>query len=288
MGSIALFTKYLNQVDFLYSETSKSAILDGNNAIVSMSKGCNEMKFPKITVDGLSDYSRTTGYEAGDVSVEFESKKPNYDRGIKFNIDEMDDEETDGIMLGNTLGLLEKDKVAPEIDAFRFATYASASGISTVAPADLTTGEAVLNALVTATAQMDNDSVEMNDRVLFITPPLLLAAENVDTTKSKAILSRFSSIVQVPQSRFYTAIDLKSKTADSATGYAKASGAKNINFMIISKSAVIQFTKHIFNKPLSPDNNPDGDSWVIRYRKYGIAEVYDNKKKGIYLHKATT
>ena len=288
MGSIALFTKYLNQVDFLYSETSKSAILDGNNAIVSMSKGCNEMKFPKITVDGLSDYSRTTGYEAGDVSVEFESKKPNYDRGIKFNIDEMDDEETDGIMLGNTLGLLEKDKVAPEIDAFRFATYASAIGISTVAPADLTTGEAVLNALVTATAQMDNDSVEMNDRVLFITPPLLLAAENVDTTKSKAILSRFSSIVQVPQSRFYTAIDLKSKTADSATGYAKASGAKNINFMIISKSAVIQFTKHVFNKPLSPDNNPDAYSWVIRYRKYGIAEVYDNKKKGIYLHKATT
>lgn len=288
MGSIALFTKYLNQVDFLYSETSKSAILDGNNAIVSMAKGCNEMKFPKITVDGLSDYSRTTGYETGDVSVEFESKKPNYDRGIKFNIDEMDDEETDGIMLGNTLGLLEKDKVAPEIDAFRFATYASAIGISTVAPADLTTGEAVLNALVTATARMDNDSVEMNDRVLFITPPLLLAAENVDTTKSKAILSRFSSIVQVPQSRFYTAIDLKSKTADSATGYAKASGAKNINFMIISKSAVIQFTKHVFNKPLSPDNNPDGCGWVIRYRKYGIAEVYDNKKKGIYLHKATT
>ena len=288
MGSIALFTKYLNQVDFLYSETSKSAILDGNNAIVSMSKGCNEMKFPKITVDGLSDYSRTTGYEAGDVSVEFESKKPNYDRGIKFNIDVMDDEETDGIMFGNTLGLLEKDKVAPEIDAFRFATYASAIGISTVAPADLTTGEAVLNALVTATAQMDNDSVEMNDRVLFITPTLLLAAENVDTTKSKSILSRFSSIVQVPQSRFYTAIDLKSKSADSATGYEKASGAKNINFMIISKSAVIQFTKHVFNKPLSPDNNPDGDSWVIRYRKYGIAEVYDNKKKGIYLHKATT
>ena len=288
MGSIALFTKYLNQVDFLYSETSKTAILDGNNAMVSMAKGCNEMKFPKITVDGLSDYSRTTGYEAGDVSVEFESKKPNYDRGIKFNIDEMDDEETEGVLLGNTLGILEKDKVAPEIDAFRFAKYASASGISTVAPADLTTGEAVLNALVTATAQMDNDSVEMNDRVLFITPMLLIAAENVDTTKSKAILSRFSSIVQVPQSRFYTAIDLKSKTADSATGYVKASGAKNINFMIISKSAVIQFTKHVFNKPLSPDNNPDAYSWVIRYRKYGIAEVYDNKKKGIYLHKATT
>lgn len=287
MASIALFTKYLNQIDALYSETSKTAILDGNNEMVSMSKGCNEMKFPKITVDGLSDYNRTTGYEAGNVSVEFESKKPNYDRGIKFLIDEMDDEETDGILLGQTLGRLETEKAAPEIDAFRFSKYASAVGTSSAA-ADLTSGEDVLNALVTATAQMDNDSVEMNDRVLFITPPLLLAAENADTTKSKAILNRFSSIVQVPQSRFYTAIDLKSKSADSKTGYEKASGAKNINFMIISKSAVIQFTKHVFNKPLSPDNNPDGDSWVIRYRKYGIAEVYDNKAKGIYLHAATT
>ena len=58
--------------------------------------------------------------------------------------------------------------------------------------------------------------------------------------------------------------------------------------MIVSKSAVIQFTKHEFKKPLSPDNNPDADAWIIRYRKYGIAEVFDNKVKGIYLHHATT
>lgn len=287
MASIATFKKYLDLVDSLYTEVAKTSVLDGNNALVRMGAGAGELIVPKITLDGLSDYDRTSGYESGDIGVSYETKKYNYDRGVKFNVDEMDNEETQGMLFANTLGQLEKEKVAPEIDAFRFATYASYSGITAV-EGTLSTGEAVLSALVSATATMDNASVDMTDRVLFITPDLLLAAKNVDTTKSQAIFERFMSVVQVPSTRFYTAIDLKSKTADSATGYAKASGAKNINFMIVSKSAVIQFTKHEFKKPLSPDNNPDADAWVIRYRKYGIAEVYDNKAKGIYLHNATT
>lgn len=287
MASIATFKKYLDLVDSLYTEVAKTSVLDGNNALVRMGAGAGELIVPKITLDGLSDYDRTSGYESGDIGVSYETKKYNYDRGVKFNVDEMDNEETQGMLFANTLGQLEKEKVAPEIDAFRFATYASYSGITAV-EGNLATGEAVLSALVSATATMDNASVDMTDRVLFITPDLLLAAKNVDTTKSQAIFERFMSVVQVPSTRFYTAIDLKSKTADSATGYVKSAGAKNINFMIVSKSAVIQFTKHEFKKPLSPDNNPDADAWVIRYRKYGIAEVYDNKAKGIYLHNATT
>ena len=287
MASIATFKKYLDLVDSLYTEVAKTSVLDGNNALVRMGAGAGELIVPKITLDGLSDYDRTSGYESGDIGVSYETKKYNYDRGVKFNVDEMDNEETQGMLFANTLGQLEKEKVAPEIDAFRFATYASYIGITAV-EGNLATGEAVLSALVSATATMDNASVDMTDRVLFITPDLLLAAKNVDTTKSQAIFERFMSVVQVPSTRFYTAVDLKSKTADSETGYAKASGAKNINFMIVSKSSVIQFTKHEFKKPLGPDNNPDADAWIIRYRKYGIAEVYDNKVKGIYLHHATT
>lgn len=287
MASIATFKKYLDLVDSLYTEVSKTAILDGDNSLVRMGAGAGELVIPNITLDGLSDYDRAKGFESGEIGVSYETKKFNYDRGVKFNVDEVENEETQGILFAKTLGKLEKEKVAPEVDAFRFSTYASYSGITAV-EGNLTTGEAVLSALVSATATMDNASVDMTDRVLFITPDLLLAAKNVDTTKSQAIFERFMSVVQVPSTRFYTAIDLKSKTADSETGYAKASGAKNINFMIVSKSAVIQFTKHEFKKPLSPDYNPDATSWVIRYRKYGIAEVFDNKAKGIYLHHATT
>lgn len=287
MASIATFKKYLDLVDSLYTEVSKTAILDGDNSLVSKGAGAGELVIPKITLDGLSDYDRAKGFETGEIGVSYETKKFNYDRGVKFNVDEVDNEETQGLLFARTLGQLESEKVAPEIDAFRIATYASYPGITAV-EADISTGEAVLSALVSATAVMNNASVNTTDRVLFINSDLLLKAKNVDTTKSQAIFDSFMSVVEMPETRFYTAVDLKSKTADSATGYAKASGAKNINFMIVSKSAVIQFTKHEFKKPLSPDYNPDATSWIIRYRKYGIAEVFDNKAKGIYLHHATT
>lgn len=81
----------------------------------------------------------------------------------------------------------------------------------------------------------------------------------MDTTKSKAVLDGFAKIVKVPQSRFYTAIDLKDGTTKSegvdetAGGFAKATTAKDINFMIIQKSAVIQYPKHTVNKVVTPD-----------------------------------
>ena len=94
----------------------------------------------------------------------------------------------------------------------------------------------------------------------------------------------------MPQSRFYTAIDLKDGTTKSegvdetAGGFAKATTAKDINFMIIQKSAVIQYPKHTVNKVVTPDENQTDDSWLFFFRAYGLADVYENKAAGIYLH----
>ena len=120
---------------------------------------------------------------------------------------------------------------------------------------------------------------------------------NLDTTKSRAVLDSFASIVKVPQSRFYTAIDLYDGTTDTSSQtngvdetvghFVKASGGKNINFMVIEKSAAIQYQKHVVSKIVSPEENQTSDSWKFFYRSYGIADVYENKVKGIYLHAAT-
>lgn len=48
-----------------------------------------------------------------------------------------------------------------------------------------------------------------------------------------------------------------------AGGFAKATTAKDINFMIIQKSAVIQYPKHTVNKVVTPDENQTDDSWLI-------------------------
>ena len=82
-----------------------------------------------------------------------------------------------------------------------------------------------------------------------------------------------------------SAIEQKSgKTGEEAGGYAKAEGAKDINFMIIHKAAVIQFAKHIAPKIIEPSVNQSSDGYKFGYRKVAIADVYENKVAGIYLH----
>jgi len=146
-----------------------------------------------------------------------------------------------------------------------------------------------LAALIAAQNSMDENEVPMESRILFITPTLFNGVMNIDTTKSKAVLDSFAQIVKVPQSRFYTAISLYDGSSDGETAghYVKnAQGGKNINFMIVEKSAAIQYQKHLVSKVVTPEENQVSDAWKFFYRSYGIADVYDNKVKGIYLHHA--
>ena len=240
-------------------------------------------------MDGLGDYSRNSGYVNGSVTLTNETVAFNYDRGRAFSIDAMDNEETAGVAFGRLSSEFIRTKTVPEVDAFRFTTYAGISGISTVAGATLADGAAVLAALVAVTSKMDDDEVPQENRHLFITPTLYNLVMAVDTTKSKMVLDGFASIVKVPQSRFYTAINLLDGTTggEEAGGYAKAAGGVNINFMIIHKEAVLQYPKHVVNKVIDPETNQDADAWKFFFRAYGLADVYENKVAGIYLHKAT-
>ena len=124
----------------------------------------------------------------------------------------------------------------------------------------------------------------MTERHLFITPTLYGTVQDLDTTKSKAVLEGLT-VHKIPQTRFYTAI---TQAASGAGGYSKEGSAKNINFMLIHKPAVIQFQKHVVPKIISPDQNQDADAWIFGYRNVGIADVYENKVAGIYLHNAAS
>lgn len=284
-NNIAKFKKYIDLLDEVYKVNAKTSILDGDNTLVRAGANADEIIIPKMTLDGLADYSRNSGYVNGDVTLTNETVKFNYDRGRAFTVDAMDNEETAGIAFGKLSSEFIRTKVVPEVDAFRLATYAGISGISS-ATGTLASGNDALTALVTAVSKMDDDEVAEEGRVLFITPTLYNLILNVDTSKSKEIMSRFSSVVTVPQSRFYTAIELADGTTggETAGGFTKADDAKDINFMIIQKGAVLQYPKHVVNKVVSPEENQTSDGWKFFYRSYGLADVYENKVAGIYLH----
>ena len=287
-NTISKFKQYIDVLDEVYKVASVTSVLDSNKRLVRMGANSNEILIPKMSMDGLADYSRENGYVGGDVTLTNETITFNYERGRSFTIDAMDDEETAGVAFGQLAGEFIRTKAAPEIDAFRFAQYAAAEGITSVTGA-LSDPEDTLAALIAAQNAMDEAEVPSDSRVLFITPILYNGVMNIDTTKSKAVLQSFSSVVKVPQSRFYTAIDLYdgASSGETAGHFVKSAGnGKNINFMVVEKSAAIQYQKHVVSKIVTPEENQTSDAWKFFYRSYGVADVYENKAAGIYLHKA--
>lgn len=327
-NSIELAKKYVPLLDEVYKNSAKTGALESSADMVRAGANANEIILPKIDMDGLADYSRASGYVAGDVDLTWETHKFNYERGRMFTVDNMDNEESQNIAFGTLAGEFIRTYAAPELDAFRFAQYASTSGIGGK-QANLTTGAGTVSALREATETMDEAEVPDTDRYLFITPTLRGMIDDMDTYKSKAVMSRFSQIVSVPQSRFYTAVHLNNGTTSGETGgsyvkqeavytlttdvaidpnktyYTKSgdvytpvaepdvsdiatyyelttAAGVDINFLVLHKPAVIQYTKHAVPKIITPELNQDADAWKYGYRIYGICKVLENKLAGVY------
>lgn len=286
-NNIATFKKYIDELDDVYKYASKTAILEANALLIKPGVNAGEFVIPKIMMDGLGDYSRAKGYVEGDVELTNETVKCDFDRGRSFTVDAMDNEETAGIAFGLLASEFIRTKVTPELDAYRFAKYALKAG--TKKAAALADGAAVMQAITVAIGTLDDAEVPEEGRYLFLTPAHFNAIHSLDTTKSRELLATFEKrIIKVPQARFYTAIDqLDGKgSGEEKGGYKKNASAKDVNFMIIHKSALIQFSKHTVTKIITPEENQKSDGWMFHYRSYGIADVYENKKNGIYLHTA--
>ena len=281
-NTIELAKSFVPKLDECYRLASLTSVLDGAPELAKQGANANELIIPMMSMDGLADYSRNGGYVQGGVTMTNETVKCNFDRGRRFDVDAMDDLETAGLAFGRLSAQFIRDKVVPELDAFRFASYCGISGV-TKKEETLADGAATVAALSTAVTAMDDEEVTATGRYLFITPTLLQGINDMDTTKSKKVLEGFEQVIKVPQRRFYTAIkQLSGKTGEEAGGYTKATGAANINFAIVQKDALIQYTKHAAPKIIAPENNPDADAYVFGYRMVGIAKAYKNMLSGMY------
>lgn len=287
-NNIQLSKNYVPLLDEVYQKASTTEEFNADSSTVKQGANASEILVAKLDMDGLKDYSRNDGYVKGNINLKWETLKFNYDRGIKFTVDEMDNEETIELSFGKLGAEFERSKVAPEGDAFFYAQLAGTEGISKVEKGiTYTTGEEVLSALRAAQSKMDEDEVPAENRHLRITPTLLRMAQSVKTYEDKGVLDEFASIKKVPQSRFYTTIDLLSgseKGNELEGGYKKnETTGKDINFMIIEKTAVIKYDKHKANDIIRPEDNQESDGYMQKYRKYGIVDTYENKTAGIYL-----
>lgn len=278
MNNIEISTIYLPKLDEVYKNEAKTSILDGDETTVQ--KGLNgEIKVAKLDMDGLGDFSRNDGYTKGSTTFKWETVKYDKERSQDLRIDRLDNQEALGLPFAKLAGEFVRTKVVPETDAARIAKIASVEGISEKEET-LSDGAGVVSALRACTNKMDEDEVSTENRILFITPTLKGMVDDLDTTKSKKVLERFSTIIEVPQTRMYTAVTLNDGKANY--GYKKAEGASDINFLCVEKTAVVTAMDQ-FIKYFTPDEDQNGDSNVFKYRNNNLyGHVYENKKAGVY------
>ena len=98
--TIALRKNYTTALDEVFKKASLTADLLADPATVQMGNQVNEILVPKITMDGLADVGASGDLVGGDVALEYETKQFNYERGRKFTVKQITNEETANVVFG--------------------------------------------------------------------------------------------------------------------------------------------------------------------------------------------
>jgi hypothetical protein len=291
-NSIDLVTKFQPILDEIYKRVSLTSRMDSLSKPVDFA-GAAVVKIFKVSTVGLGTYSRSAGYPVGDVTGEWETLTLAIERGREMSIDRMDDDETLGMAFGTLAGEFMRVDVVPELDAYRFSKYASWSGIQEVGTPATLTAETVLPAIDAAAAALDAAEVPQEGRLLYTSDSVYSLLKTALTRmwgNEGNIDRRVPSldgvpVIMVPQTRFYKGITLDAGSSSDAGGFTKTvSTGRDINFLLLHPSAVLQVNKFANMKIFNPDENQDKDAWKIQFRQYHDAFVQDNKVDGIYSH----
>ena len=314
VNSIGLITKYSDQFfDKVYKQDSVTSVLDTTDERVKFI-GAKTVKIAKMQFGGLSNYYRNNaedgsapagtqfygsagfGYQQSSAKMQWETFTLSQDRAASFPIEYFDDEESGGLLVGNAVTEISRTIIVPEIDAYALSTLAANAGKQATTEGGITSANA-LSALNDAFLYFEEHEVPAADQVIYVSPAFMKALrESTQITRfiepapgEKKVSYKITeyegrTLITVPPTRFRT--DYKAYDG----GYGFGPNSKLINFLAVSKSAVIHIKKYEKVKIVSGDLNlaANGfDGYTVYARVYHDVFVPDNKKFGIYANVAT-
>lgn len=126
MANVIEYAKvFQTELDTQMVAGATSGWMELNSNMVKYNGG-NEVKIPKVVMDGMADYDRENGFVKGSVTLSYETHTLSQDRGRTFNLDAMDVDESNFVLnAGSVLGEFQRTKVVPEIDAYRYSKIAT-------------------------------------------------------------------------------------------------------------------------------------------------------------------
>lgn len=254
--------------------------------------GGDEVKIPSLLVDGLGDYDK--GYKDGSVNFKFVTRQLTQDRGIRFQLDVRDVDETGGLLnMSNVMSEFQRTQVVPEIDAYRLSFLATTAldnegfskkgytpdtstiikeikdGIKKIREAGYN-GELVIHASWDVQMALEMAKPIVANTVTFTANGISTKVNHVDNVP----------IIPTATNRMYSKIKLN----DGSTkfGYEKATDGKTVNFIIVARSTPIAITKLDTLRVFDPMTNQKANGWMADYRRFHDIWILDSKKNTIY------
>lgn len=284
--------KYLSYFDDVYKMESVTRIME-TPPLAYEFKGANQVLINKLTVSGNYDYNKSSGYNAGTVSNEWDAYTLGMDRGLKLAIDAVDSDEAQ-VTAAKIQDNFLREKFFPELDLYRFTkiyTDIAGSGVAGTNIVEATpTADTVINDIDAGIEILDDAEVPKSGRVIFISENSYRMLKNsgeffktrVATEMSKVLNREIEALdghflIRVPSSRFNTA-------ANFGAGSNTLTGT-SINFLICYLPAIMAIIKRSVLRIFTPEQNLDSDGYLMTSRNYHGCNVYENKVAGVYINK---
>lgn len=306
-NSIAYASIFQQELDRAFASEAVTGWMDANAGQVKYHGGA-EVKIPSLTMQGLGNYSRAKGYPMGDITLSWETHTMTQDRGRGFDLDAMDVDESNFVATAAAvMGEFQRTQVVPEIDAYRHAkiyTLAGSTRSRTYTPAaasvltqlmtDIGTvrekvgsGAALVVHIAYSAYNLLANSTELSKRL-----DVTNFSRGEVTTQVRSIdgvpLIPVRSALMKTAYTFYDGVtpsdgDDSAPTPDqTAGGFVAASGAKQINWLVMARSAPVAVSKQDLVRTFSPEVYQKKNAWHMDYRRYHDLWVPKNQLDGLY------
>lgn len=285
---------YQKELDKQMVAQAVTGWMEGNAGKIIYNGG-DEVKIPKISMDGLGDYDRDKGYPEGSVTLAYETMKMTHDRAQSFNIDAMDvDESGLDSIAGMVMGEFQSAYVVPEVDACRLSTiYGIANTHNKVHTAYTPAKNTVLDALkgdIAGVQDVIGEGVPLVIHMSFAAAALFDTSDALSRQLSVVDFERGDvklkvksidgiPILRTPSARLKTAYTYN----DGAEkfGFEAAEDAKVINWIILPENAPLAVCRTDTIRIFDPATYQKASAWHLDYRKYHDLWIPDNKVAGL-------
>lgn len=247
--------------------------------------GGDEVKVPKISMNGLGDYDRDNGFVQGSVTLGYETLKMTQDRGRTFQLDAMDVNETNFVAsAGAVMGEFQRVMVAPEVDAYRCSSIASQAITKNQQSSYEASADDIVSKLlydIAAVRDVVGSNTELVIMMSGLVQPILSMGKEVSKYVDSSSFNQgginltvktFDTvpIIPVPSARMKTAYTFYDGTTSGqeAGGFIPASEALDINWIVLPKKAPKAISKTDVIRIFDPMTNQKANAWKLDYRKY--------------------